>query len=212
MKTIDTRGRLCPEPLIMTKRAIAQAVPGDEFEVLTDNSTACSNLGSYLTELGIAFRLGTAGPGEEVIRFTLDADSSFARSDSIPEPVCEVQSQPAVTKAAKGYYCVAVGSDRMGRGDDGLGKILLRAFINSLGEAERLPSHILFYNSGINAALEGSDTIPALRELETRGVKILVCGTCLDFYEAKERLAIGTVSNMFKITEVLSKAGHVVYP
>ena len=208
MKTIDTRGRLCPEPLIMTRRAIAQGPPGDEFEVLTDNDTACSNLRSYLTELGIAFR-AESRPEGDAIRFTLSAVPAGAGA-SAPEPVCDVQ--PPKAAGATGDYCVVVASDRMGRGDDDLGRILLRAFINSLGEAERLPGHILFYNSGINAALEGSDTVEALRGLQSRGVEILVCGTCLDFYGAKERLAVGTVSNMFKITEVVTQAGHAVYP
>ncbi|WP_298061682.1 sulfurtransferase-like selenium metabolism protein YedF [uncultured Rikenella sp.] len=207
MKPIDTRGQLCPQPLIMTRRAIAQAVPGDEFEVLTDNETAFSNLRSYLAELGIEYR--TEG---DTIRFTLSEVPAGA-GPSAPEPVCGTAREPvAGSHAERGDYCVAVTADRMGRGNDDLGKILLRAFINSLGEAERLPSHMVFYNSGIHAALEGSDTIPALQELEKRGVEILVCGTCLDFYGMKERLAVGRVSNMFRITEVLSQAGHVVYP
>lgn len=203
-KTIDTRGRLCPEPLILTRRAIAQGVAGDEFEVLTDNATACSNLRTYLTELGIAFE----GDGE-VIRFTLGAAASG--SGAIPAASTVVCDMPEAA-AAKGDYCVAVAADRMGRGDDALGAILLRAFINALGEAERLPGHILCYNSGIHVALEGSDTAAALRELEKRGVEVLVCGTCLDFYGVKERLAVGKVSNMFRITEVLSQTGHVIYP
>lgn len=202
-KTIDTRGRLCPEPLILTRRAIAEGAAGDEFEVLTDNATACSNLRTYLTELGIAFE----GDGE-VIRFRLGASIPAGVSRPVSNETCAV---PEVV-AEKGDYCVAVAADRMGRGDDALGAILLRAFINALGEAERLPGHILCYNSGINVALDGSDTAEALRELEKRGVEVLVCGTCLDFYGATERLAAGKVSNMFRITEVLSKAGHVVYP
>lgn len=208
MKTIDTRGRLCPEPLIMTKRAIAAAAPGDRFEVLTDNPTAFSNLKSYLTELGIAFDVEV-----DTIRFTLAAVSAGA-APTVPDPVCPTPPGPVSVPGAagKGNYCVAVSSDRMGSGDDDLGRILLRAFVNALGEVERLPSHMLFYNGGIRLTLEGSDTVAALRELEARGVGILVCGTCLDFYGVKERLAVGTVSNMFKITEVLSGAGHVVYP
>ena len=158
MKTIDTRGRLCPEPLIMTKRAISGAGPGDEFEVLTDNPTALSNLKSYLTELGIVFR--TEG---DTVRFVLAGVPSGAAAGT-PDPVCGTPSR-SVPVSGHGDYCVAV-----------------------------------------------SDTVAALKELERRGVKILVCGTCLDFYDAKERLAVGTVSNMFKITEVLAGAGHVVYP
>ncbi|SUE34867.1 sulfurtransferase-like selenium metabolism protein YedF [Rikenella microfusus] len=205
MKTIDTRGRLCPEPLIMTKRAISGAGPGDEFEVLTDNPTALSNLKSYLTELGIVFR--TEG---DTVRFVLAGVPSGAAAGT-PDPVCGTPSR-SVPVSGHGDYCVAVSSDRMGSGNDELGRILLRAFINALGDAGRLPAYLLFYNGGIHLALEGSDTVAALKELERRGVKILVCGTCLDFYDAKERLAVGTVSNMFKITEVLAGAGHVVYP
>lgn len=100
----------------------------------------------------------------------------------------------------------------MGNGDDELGRILLRAFINSLREATRMPSSVVLYNAGVKLALEQTDTALTLRELEDRGVSILICGTCVDFYGVKERLSVGMISNMYKITLVLSEAGHIIYP
>ena len=103
-------------------------------------------------------------------------------------------------------------SDVMGQGDSQLGQILLRAFVNSLKEAALLPKAILLYNSGIKIALTGTDTAASLQELEEKGVAIIACGTCVDYYEVKNQLAVGMISNMFTLTRYMSEAGHIVYP
>jgi selenium metabolism protein YedF len=100
----------------------------------------------------------------------------------------------------------------MGFGDPQLGSILVKAFVNTLASVSPLPSAIVCYNRGVFLALKGSPVLDALRELSGRGVRILVCGTCLDYYKQKENLAAGQVSNMYDIAEILLGAGHVIYP
>lgn len=200
MKQINTCGKLCPAPLILTKKGILDAKAGEEIEVIVDNETAFINLVSYLEELNIT-PTHTQQDGIYILKIT--------KPSEVDETVDEV-AYCSTSKASD--YVVAIKSDKMGSGDDTLGSILLRAFINSLQEVEILPTTIILYNSGVNIALKGCDTAESLKVLEDRGVTILSCGACLDFYEVKEQLAVGLISNMFKITSVLSKASHVVYP
>jgi selenium metabolism protein YedF len=199
MKTIDTRGHLCPAPLIMAKKGIQEAAAGEEIEILTDNDTACQNLENYLTELKLNPQLTTEG---SVHKFRITAPTTSIEAISA-ESFCATPAND---------YVVAIKSDAMGMGDDDLGHILMRAFINSLNAADKLPTAILLYNSGVKVALKETDTALSLQELEDKGVAIISCGTCVEYYGVKETLAVGMISNMYTITKYLSEAGHVVYP
>jgi selenium metabolism protein YedF len=110
----------------------------------------------------------------------------------------------------RGAVVVAVSSDRMGRGDDQLGEVLLRSFLHTLGEVSLAPDTLIFYNSGVKLAVEGSPALEDLRSLEARGVRILLCGTCLGHFELKDRIAAGEISNMYAITETMLGAGRVI--
>lgn len=200
MKTIDTRGLLCPAPLIHTKKAIKEAQGGEILEVLLDNETACQNVSSYLKELGINTDV-VLNENIQHIRFT------------VPDQVDETVNAESFCKTpANNNYVVVLKSELMGEGDPQLGTLLMRAFINSLKETDQLPSSIILYNSGVKLAIDGSDTAASLAEMENKGVTIICCGTCVDFYELKPVIKIGTISNMFRITQLTSEAGHVVYP
>ncbi len=196
---IDTKGKLCPAPLIMTKKGIGTATPGEIIEVITDNATSYGNLINYLAELKITPETQKEG---DVYTLTFTKTGN-ERLTEPAEHYCSTSSPD---------YVVAIKSDKMGIGDDELGAILLRAFINTLPEAEHLPSAILLYNSGVKIALKGTDTAASLQKLEEKGITIVACGTCLDFFNVKEQLAVGMVGNMYKIVQLLSQAGHVVYP
>ncbi|MEG0992378.1 MAG: sulfurtransferase-like selenium metabolism protein YedF [Bacteroidales bacterium] len=200
MITIDTRGTLCPQPLIMTRKAIRDANPGDELCILTDNEMACSNLRDYLTELNIEFVYTMQGECES-FRLTIPQISQ-------PEPnISDLCNIPASSN-----YVVVIKSESMGGGDEELGKLLMRAFINSLLETPALPSAIVLYNGGVHLALKNTDTVLSFKKLEEQGVRIMACGTCLEYYDVKSQLGVGMISNMYKITEVLTRAGHIIYP
>lgn len=198
MKIIDTRGHVCPVPLIMAKSAIKEASTGDKMLIISDNDTSCQNLMQYLTDLG-------ANPLKEV------KDSEFHITITVPEPHAAMPEAESYCSTDKGYV-VVVKSDKMGQGDDNLGSILIRAFINSLKDADKLPTHIILYNAGVKLALKGTDSGASLVNLEALGVKIIVCGTCVDFFGIKEEIAAGTISNMYQITKFTAEAGHVIYP
>ena len=113
---------------------------------------------------------------------------------------------------SKGDYIVVVPSATMGIGNDELGKVLIKGFIYAITQMETLPSKILFYNGGATITTEGSASLEDLKSLEAQGVEILTCGTCLDYYGVKDKLAVGSVTNMYVIVESMAKAGKVIRP
>ena len=107
---------------------------------------------------------------------------------------------------------VAISAAVMGDGSEELGKTLLKAFVFALTQQDKLPKTILFYNGGAALTCEGSAMLEDLKALEAQGVEILTCGTCLNFYGLTEKLAVGSVTNMYTIAEKLTQAGNVVKP
>ena len=107
---------------------------------------------------------------------------------------------------------MVVASDRMGEGNDELGKVLIKSFIFAVTQLEQLPKTMLFYNGGATLTTEGSNSLEDLKSLEAQGVEILTCGTCLDYYGLKDKLAVGGVTNMYSIVETMAGAGRIIRP
>jgi selenium metabolism protein YedF len=105
-----------------------------------------------------------------------------------------------------------IGSDIMGRGSEELGGKLMTAFIQVLHEITPQPDTIIFINSGVKLAVEGSQVIEDLREMEKNGTVILACGTCLGFYELKDKLKVGQISNMYDIATAMFGSGRLIIP
>lgn len=201
-KIVDARGKLCPQPLIMTRAAIKESARGERIEVYTDNEMACINIMNYLSELDIA-PVVKDGEGYRIL--------SFDNNGASPGDVAV--SCPSERKVS-GDECrvVVLKSDVMGSGDTELGALLLRSYLNTLTAMETQPRYILAYNSGIKCAMKGSDTAVALSTLVEKGVKVVLCGTCVDYYGVKDEIAVGEIGNMLRIAEILSEASAVVYP
>ena len=100
----------------------------------------------------------------------------------------------------------------MGRGDDELGATLMAAFLDTLSHFKGELSHAVFVNAAAKLTVEGSPVLEQVRQLEQTGVEVLVCGTCLDHFGVQDKLAVGSVSNMYAIIETLSRAGRVIRP
>jgi len=116
----------------------------------------------------------------------------------------------AAVEAAGRPIVVAVSSDQMGRGDDELGQVLIRSFLHTLGEVEPAPDVLILFNNGVKLAVEGSAALEDLGRLESGGVRILLCGTCLGHFGLKDRVAVGEISNMYAISETMLGAARVV--
>ncbi len=99
----------------------------------------------------------------------------------------------AGTKPLKSYV---VGSDTLGSGDDVIGGKLMTAYFNVSAEYPQAARAIFFMNSGVKLCIEGSESVAALKEIESKGTEVIVCGSCLDFFEIKDSLMVGRVGSM----------------
>lgn len=107
-----------------------------------------------------------------------------------------------------------INSDSLGE-DREIGGRLIQTFWNSLeeqmeGQSTFASSTFAFINRGIFLTLEDSPVLEALKRLEERGSLLLSCGTCLDYFQAKERLAVGEVGNMARLQKLMLSSSKVV--
>ena len=100
----------------------------------------------------------------------------------------------------------------MGKGDEDLGKVLIKGFINTISEMKTLPKSVIFVNGGVKITTENSPEVESLKRLEKSGVKILSCGTCLNFFEISDNLKVGIASNMYDIMKILTESSNIVTP
>lgn len=121
--------------------------------------------------------------------------------------VSEPETEPT---PASGPLVLVVSDRQMGRGDEELGQILVRGFFHTLGEVAPIPDTLIFFNAGVKLVVDDSPVLEDLQALESRGIAILACGTCLDYFEIKDRLAVGQVSNMYDIASAMLSAGKMV--
>ncbi len=198
MKTVDCRGLACPQPVIDTKNALEDAA--GPIRVLVDSEASCANVRRFAESQGAAVEVVEQGAEFHLTIAPGDQPSTGAA----PPIVCS-------TTAARNMV-VYVSAAGMGRGDEALGGILMEAFLDTLSQFKGEISHVIFVNAGAELAVEGSPVLEQVRQLEELGVQVLVCGTCLDHFGIKDKLAAGSVSNMYAIIETLSKAARIIRP
>jgi selenium metabolism protein YedF len=195
---LDLSGLACPLPVIRTKEALEGQGAG-ELIVVVDNDAARDNVKRFAESRGCAVTVAAAG---NCYHLTIQPPPRHGVQTSV-FPAAAPQPQATV---------VVFASDRMGDGDPALGRdILMPALFQSLVQMET-PQKMVFYNRGVFLTLKDSAVLPELKGLEEMGVKLLVCGTCLDFYQVRDRLAAGQVSNMFAILESQMEADRIIRP
>jgi selenium metabolism protein YedF len=204
MKIVDTRGEKCPKPIIDTKKALKETVSGETFTVLTDSKTSFNNISRFLSDNGIKYSVS-----EEKGIWTFQVTNESGNVTLTPaENYCE----PDINGPVKNNYVVAVSSEFMGSGDDTLGKKLIKSFFVALSVLDELPSFVAFYNSGVKLAVKDSEIIDILKEIEEKGVEIISCGTCVDYYKLGDSIGVGKTGDMYLILQKLSAAGNVIRP
>ncbi len=197
-KRIDCRGLACPQPVLETKKALEGA---EELLVLVDNPSSKENVRRFAESQGHRVRIGE-NKGIFEIRITRQR----GEERSAPEP----EMPKKVELPSPSDRVVFIDSDSLGRGSEELGKILIRSFLHTLGESDPCPQKIIFMNSGVKLACEGAEVLEDLKSLAQKGVEILACGTCLDFFGIKKDLRVGRVSNMYEILSSLMSAGQLI--
>ena len=200
---IDCKGMACPLPVVNAKKAAEELRAGDVLTVLVDNEIAVQNLTRFGEHKGFAVSAEKKGEKEYAVIMTVS--NTVVAETKEEEVACVVDSR------RKGML-VVLSANTMGTGDSKLGTSLMKAFVFALPKQDQLPDTILCYNTGAYLTCEGADTLEDMKLLESEGVTILTCGTCLDFYGLKEKLAVGGATNMYDIVERMENAAQIIKP
>lgn len=191
MKIVDARKQVCPKPVIMTKKALEEN--SDNISIIVDNNIAKSNVMKLCSKLGYDSKVKEEEDGIYINIVRTEKEEKMKDDDT--------------TKNNIGYV---FGSNILGKGSEELGKILLKGFIYTLTETKPYPTFLIFLNSGVELTTEGSQCIEDLKILEKNDVKILSCGTCLDYFNIKDKLLVGEISNMYDIVETMSQVSNTI--
>ncbi|MBC2853740.1 MULTISPECIES: sulfurtransferase-like selenium metabolism protein YedF [Cetobacterium] len=195
MIKVNAIGQTCPIPVIMTKNALKEITEGS-IEVSIDNKISKENIEKFSKEMGFSF---TTREENGIFFIQINKTINEALSNSS-------------TSNDENNTIIVIASDKMGDGETALGETLMKGFIYTLTEMESLPKAILFYNKGVFLTASNETTIKDLRILEERGVEILSCGACLNFYHLENNIAVGSITNMYNIIEKQMKANKVIRP
>ncbi|SHK04534.1 sulfurtransferase-like selenium metabolism protein YedF [Tepidibacter formicigenes] len=199
---VDARGLACPQPVIKTKKELDKIKEGI-VTTLVDNEIAKENVLKLANSMNCSAKYYEKD-GTFYIEMNKGKESVVIQEENIECENCTVKIE---NKEDKVIY---ISSDCMGKGSDELGKILIKGFIYTLTEIEPYPKAVIFVNSAVKLTTENEETIEHLKKLEKEGVEILSCGTCLDYFNLKDKLMVGKVSNMYDIVEKLKGALNTI--
>lgn len=190
--TVDARGLGCPVPVIKTKKAL-EAIDKGNVLTIVDNATAKENVTKLVKSMNYEFHV-VEDDGEFYIDIT--------KGEGVETTV----------KDTGNFFdsVVLCGSDKFGDGNPDLGEILIKGYFYTLSELDVVPKAIIFLNSGVKLTTGDSKVVKDLQILEQKGVEIISCGTCLDFYDLTSSLAVGGISNMYTIVEHLNNSKKVI--
>jgi selenium metabolism protein YedF len=196
-RKLDCRGLACPAPVLQTKELIEKEHP-EMFKVMVDNEAAKQNVSRFLGSRG--FEVTAAKEGNDF------AVTGKKREDTTS---CEMMVEEKVIPEKK-KIMVMIATDRMGYGDDELGQKLMVNFIKTLKEMGNELWRLIFVNNGVKLTIEGSEILPVLKEYEETGLHILVCGTCLTYFDLLDKKQVGETTNMLDIVTAMQLADKVI--
>lgn len=188
---IDCKGLLCPIPVVKTKKYF-DSIQSGEGTVIVDNLVAKNNI----------VKLAGSSGYESIVE-----EKEELYFIKITKEKCEKASEKANENKK---FTLVVSTDKLGLGDDELGAILMKSYIFALSEADVIPNDILFINGGVKLTADGSKVLDSLEKLVSRGANMLVCGVCLDFYNIKDKLLVGEISNMYTIVQLMNSADKTI--
>jgi selenium metabolism protein YedF len=204
-KIIDAKGKSCPIPVIMAKKEIDGG--NNSFVVEVDNNIAVQNLNKLANSQ--SFKTEVKEDNEN-FKVYFSKDSEIAVHEEECLECNEILDEAEKNKNLLGAWTVFIGKEIIGAGNEELGKSLMKMYFYTISEGEELPKSILFMNDGVKVPTLNEQAIEHLKDLENKGVEILVCGACLNFYGLEEKLKVGKVSNMYDITNRMKEAAKVI--
>lgn len=204
MKEIDARKLACPAPVLLARDMVEKEGP-EQIRIIVDNAAARQNITRFLESMAYATSVEIDG---EFFRIT-GRRGAEPIQEKTPEPVAPVGPSKSPDHADK-KVMVMITTDRIGYGDDELGKKLMISFIKTCGEMGRDLWRMVFLNNGVKLAVDDSAVIPELTALEKEGITILVCGTCLTHFNLMEKKKVGQTTNMLDIVTAMQLADKVI--
>jgi selenium metabolism protein YedF len=196
MKEIDARGLACPAPVLQIKATLQEEKP-PTVKVVVDNAASQQNVQRFLESQGFQTRLEQQGADFMVLGTCGPAPAEKAEARALPE-------------ADLKKIMVMCSTDRMGFGDDALGLKLMVNFLRTLKEMGPELWRLVFVNNGVKLTIDGSEVLDDLKGYEKDGLKILVCGTCLNHFNLLEKKMVGETTNMLDIVTAMQLADKVV--
>jgi len=218
MQEVDARGRPCPQPVLMTKKAVDAGAT--ELKVIVDNPGSAENVTRFAEKEG--FQVSRERSGNDIVLTLVKSAAKQASAEAVGGAAAASPAAGGSTSSVSEIVCstgtwkihndqvLFLSSDRVGRGDDELGKVLVESLLNTLADNDALPKTIVLVNTGVKLACGDAPTVDALKKIEGKGVEILACGTCLNFFGLADQLKAGRVSNAFEILNTLLGAGRIV--
>ncbi len=198
MKEINARGLACPAPVLQTKNILEEEHP-DQLCVTVDNEAAQQNVQRFLESKGLQTLLKQQG------------DDYLVYGTSTSSPIIQKKQTKTVSPVSSGAQKILImcATDRMGDGDDELGKKLMHSFLATLNEMDEL-WQLVFVNNGVKLTIDTSEILNSLKKLEKNGVNILVCGTCLTHFNLLDKKQVGVTTNMLDIISGMQLADKVI--
>lgn len=191
-KKLNCMGMACPLPVVEAKKAIDEMEDG-LLEIEVDNETCVQNLRRLAAKYDFTVASESISDKEFLVKM-------------------EVKKEHALKGKQEDSCTVVFSSDKMGEGDEELGKNLMKSFVFALSNVDPLPTAMVFYNRGAFLTSEDSPVLADLKNLEKAGVKIMTCGLCADYYKIKEKLGVGVISNMYEIVETQMESQKIIKP
>ena len=194
---LDCRGLACPAPVLKTKQKIENEGLS-EISVIVDNPASKENVSRFLGSQKFEVSVVQRGP-DYYVTGKRGTGATASEPPSAPQPDTE-----------KPKIMVMIATDRMGYGDDTLGKLLLINFIKTLAEMGDELWRLVFVNNGVKLTIGGSEVLDVLKGYENEGLTILVCGTCLNYFNLLDKKEVGVTTNMLDIVTAMQLADKVI--
>lgn len=170
---IDARGLECPKPIILAENALSKIEEGI-LTIIIDNEGSLENLKKYATRFGYYYEV--------------EKDENYWKLKIVKGYTCQLNNIPE--KSIKKNLLVIISSDVIGK-DENLGRILMKAFFDTMIVTKQLPQMIFLMNTAVKLSTVDEEFVSILKKVEQMGTEVFTCGTCLKYYNLEDSLKVG---------------------
>lgn len=196
MSSLNLCGLECPQPVIKTKTFLEKNTETKSICIIVDNKAASENLSRFLSNQGFSTKI--------------TADNNLFQVNGSTDGSTELQVSDVIEKELNKTTTIFISNRTLGTGSIELGEKLMLNFIKTLSEMKESLWRLIFVNEAVKLTVHGAETLPILQQLESDGISILVCGTCLEFFDLLDKKMTGDTTNMLDIVTSLQVSDKVI--